>query len=185
MGMDIKKALYFATEKHDGQYRKGSGRVPYIAHPVQVAFIVSTYTKDAEVIAAAFLHDVIEDCPNVSVNLLRKEFGNKIAQLVDEVSFIKNKKYATWKDGKKEQLLKIKKASKNALLIIAVDKMVNLQSYFDAIKKKGDGVVKLDFHGTPDEYHWFYTEVGKILTSLIGEHLVVKDYNKIYKSYQK
>ena len=123
MGMDIKKALYFATEKHDGQYRKGSGRVPYIAHPVQVAFIVSTYTKDAEVIAAAFLHDVIEDCPNVSVNLLRKEFGNKIAQLVDEVSLVANKKFATWKERKEIYLKKIKDASKEALIIVAVDKV--------------------------------------------------------------
>ncbi len=179
----IKKALYFAAEKHDGQYRKG-GRVPYIVHPVQVALGVSKYTNDEKIIAVAFLHDVIEDCPDVSISLLRKEFGGYIAQLVDEVSLLKKKQYATWKEKKLEYLEKIKHASKNALIIVAVDKMNNLQAYFNALKKEGKASMR-DFRGTPDEYRWYYTEIENILVSRLGKHSVVKDYIKTWKLYKK
>ncbi len=177
-----KKALCFAAEKHDGQYRKG-GRVPYIVHPVQVAFGVSKYTDDEEVVAAALLHDVLEDCDNVSVGLLRKEFGNRVTQIVNEVSLLKNKKHTTWKEKKLSYLKKIKKASKSALVIIAVDKMQNLQAYFNALKKMGTAGM-LDFKGTPDEYHWYYTEIENILVSRLGKHPAVKDYIKMWKLYK-
>jgi len=81
---NIKKALYFACEKHDGQYRKG-GRIPYIAHPVLVVFGVQKYTSDEDVIATALLHDVLEDCPDVSIDILQKEFGDRITNLVKEM----------------------------------------------------------------------------------------------------
>lgn len=97
--LHTKKALYFATVKHEGQYRKG-GSVPYITHPVQVAADVSLFTEDEEVIAAAFLHDILEDCPDVSLDLLRKEFGDRTAQLVYEVSSPRDVQYATWKEKK-------------------------------------------------------------------------------------
>ena len=179
----VKKSLYFAAQKHDGQYRKGN-HVPYITHPVQVAFSVSSYTNNEEIIAAAFIHDVLEDCDNVSLSFLKKEFGDKVAKLVNEVSFVKNKKYSTWKDKRKKQLLKIKRASKDALLIIAVDKMVNFQSYFDALKKKG-AKIQRDFGGTPDEYRWFYTEIENILKFVLGNHPIAKDYTLLWKLYKK
>ena len=179
----IKKALYFAAERHDGQYRKG-GRVPYIVHPVQVALGVCAYTDDEEIIAAAFLHDVLEDCADVSIGLLQKEFNDRIAQMVSEVSLVEGEKYATWKEKKEAYLTKIKKASKGALIIVAVDKMNNLRAYFDALRERGDAVARY-FGGTPDEYRWYYTEIGTILMSTLGEHPVVKNYIAIWQSYQK
>jgi len=178
----IKKALHFAAEKHNKQYRKGSC-MPYIVHPVQVAFGVTRYTSDEEVIASAFLHDVLEDCPDVSVDILQKEFNTRIAQIVEEVSFIRDKKCITWKEKKEKYLKKIKNVSKEALMIIAVDKMDNLQSYFDALQEKGNFISRY-FGGTSDEYCWFYTEIGKILTATLGEHLIVKDYNAVWQLYK-
>ena len=51
----IDRAVEFAFKAHEGQFRKGTGR-PYIVHPVEVKDIVSTMTKDEEVISAAVLH---------------------------------------------------------------------------------------------------------------------------------
>jgi len=56
----IKKAAEFAAKAHEGTVRKGSC-LPYIVHPREVAMLVSVMTDDPEVIAAAYLHDVIED----------------------------------------------------------------------------------------------------------------------------
>lgn len=180
----IKKALCFAAEKHDGQYRKG-GRVPYIVHPVQVAFGVSTYTNNEEVIAAAFLHDVLEDCSNVSVDLLREEFGNKVTQIVYEMSLDKYVEYKNWKEKKKLYLAKINEASEEALVIVAVDKMSNLRAYFDALRNKGANEIARYFGGTPNEYRWYYEEIGNILVSTLGEHPVAKDYMEAWRSHQK
>ena len=56
----IQKAAVFAAKAHEGMMRKGS-RIPYIYHPMEVALIVAQMTDDPEVIAAAYLHDVLED----------------------------------------------------------------------------------------------------------------------------
>lgn len=183
MSRFIKKALYFAAEKHDGQYRKGS-RVPYIAHPVQVAFGVRAYTDDEGIIAAALLHDTLEDCPDVSVALLEKEFSDRVARIVNEISFIGDEKHVTWKEKKEAYLTKIKKASKEALVIVAVDKMCNFKAYFDALRKR-DGVVARYFGGTPEQYRWYYTSIGNILTLALGEHPAAKDYTAAWQKYNK
>ena len=61
-------AIEFATKAHEGQFRKGTRR-PYIVHPIEVMDIVSTMTKDEEVICAAVLHDTkaqrgVSSCPD-------------------------------------------------------------------------------------------------------------------------
>ena len=72
----INKAIEFATRAHAGQFRKGTSR-PYIVHPIEVGDIVSTMTKDKEIISAAVLHDTIEDCAGVSRELLAEEFSER------------------------------------------------------------------------------------------------------------
>ena len=67
----IMKAYNFANENHKGQLRK-SGQ-PYIIHPVQVAYILSTLGLDDETICAALLHDVVEDT-NITIEDIKKEF---------------------------------------------------------------------------------------------------------------
>ena len=79
----LDKALAFATEKHKGQV-DDSGK-PYINHPIAVAEIVRCVTKDEEVIAAAFLHDVLEDT-DATYEELKSEFGFRVADLVNEVT---------------------------------------------------------------------------------------------------
>ena len=56
----VDRAIIFATRAHSGATRKGTN-IPYIVHPIEAAAIVSAMTDDEEVIAAAILHDVLED----------------------------------------------------------------------------------------------------------------------------
>ena len=67
----INKAIQFATEAHKGAIRKGS-KLPYILHPLEAGVIVSSMTNDENVIAAAILHDVLEDT-DVTYEELKKE----------------------------------------------------------------------------------------------------------------
>ena len=76
----VSDAMIFAACAHDGMLRKGTN-VPYIVHPAEVAAIASTLTDDPEILAAAVLHDVIEDC-GVSWQELAQRFGARVAELV-------------------------------------------------------------------------------------------------------
>jgi len=79
----IKKAYDFARRAHEGQKRM-SGE-PFIIHPIEVAKIISQLKLDSATIAAALLHDVVEDC-EVTLDEIRDAFGNEIAVLVDGVT---------------------------------------------------------------------------------------------------
>jgi len=80
------EALQFASEKHSGQFRKGSGSVPYINHPISVLqLLYETGCLEYDVLIAAVLHDVMEDS-YVSQSELESLFGTEVASLVAEVT---------------------------------------------------------------------------------------------------
>ena len=80
------RALTFATEAHAavGQKRKYDGE-DYIVHPIRVADIVRTYGGSDDQIAAAYLHDVVEDT-QVDIDTIRDMFGDTIAELVSDLT---------------------------------------------------------------------------------------------------
>ena len=80
----VTQAMIFAAQKHDGAVRKAS-RIPYIVHPMEAAAIAASITDDQEILAAAVLHDVMEDC-GVSYGELHARFGKRVADLVFEDS---------------------------------------------------------------------------------------------------
>lgn len=80
----IQKAKEFATKCHEGQHRKVTGD-PYIVHPEAVAGLVDNYHGSSEMVAAAWLHDVMEDC-NVKYSQLVDMFGKNVANFVKELT---------------------------------------------------------------------------------------------------
>lgn len=82
--IDLAAVLDFARVAHGEQKRKYTG-APYIEHPIEVAQIVRSVTRDADVIAAAMLHDVVEDTP-VTLGQIRDRFGDRVAAFVSEVT---------------------------------------------------------------------------------------------------
>jgi guanosine-3',5'-bis(diphosphate) 3'-pyrophosphohydrolase len=90
----ILKVLEFAAERHRTQLRKGLGRTPYINHPIQVASLLANDAGESDpvMLAAAILHDVVEDTVN-SVEerdeleaLISENFGDEILSLILEVT---------------------------------------------------------------------------------------------------
>ena len=81
----IRRAYEFAEKAHSGQMRR-SGE-PYIVHPISVACIVVELGMDSESIAAALLHDVVEDT-DTTLAQIQKEFGGSIAELIDGGGFL-------------------------------------------------------------------------------------------------
>lgn len=182
----IKEAFYFAAEKHDGQYRKG-GHVPYFAHPALVALKVAQYLSDDSVIAAAVLHDVIEEC-NVNLTELKKRFGRKVSRIVDEVTVkvLGDKDSNTWKKKKQEYLIKIKGISRNSLFVIAADKIINMEAYFNFISIHPNNLKRASklFGGSPTDYLWYYGEVLNVIKGRLRGNPISKEYEETLKRYQ-
>ena len=80
----IGRARIFAGLAHGSQKRKYTGE-PYIVHPVEVSEIVAWHNGSKEMIAAALLHDTVEDT-DVTIDDIRNEFGNAVALLVDDLT---------------------------------------------------------------------------------------------------
>ena len=76
----LDRAIIFAVNAHHNTERRGKG-FPYIVHPMEAVAIVATITPDQELLAAAALHDTIEDT-DVTVEQIREAFGDRVAELV-------------------------------------------------------------------------------------------------------
>ena len=82
----IKRAERFARVCHSGQCRKGAAKEPYTIHLEEVSSLVEAWGGSEEAIAAAWLHDTVEDCPPTSHKDLVAEFGPYVAELVAELT---------------------------------------------------------------------------------------------------
>ncbi|NND85597.1 MAG: HD domain-containing protein, partial [Acidimicrobiia bacterium] len=92
----IRRAFEVARDAHGSQTRK-TGE-PYITHPIAVAEVLAGYGMDVDTISAALLHDVVEDTP-VTLEEIRKEFGDEVAHLIDGVTKLDRVRF----DSKEEQ----------------------------------------------------------------------------------
>lgn len=119
----IDRAIEFAAKAHEGQFRKGTKR-PYIVHPIEVGDIVSSMTKDEEVISAAVLHDTIEDCAEVTEEILAITFTPRVARMVAQESEDKSK---TWIERKKATIVHMSRAQLEVQMIGLADKLSNMR----------------------------------------------------------
>lgn len=131
----INKAIAFAVKAHKGQPRKGT-EIPYIFHPLEVGMIVSRITDDEEVIAAAVLHDTVEDCDAVTLDDIRREFGDRVARIVGLESEDKDK---GWEERKAATVRSLKKEPMREAKIVALgDKLSNIRCFYADYIKLGD-----------------------------------------------
>jgi guanosine-3',5'-bis(diphosphate) 3'-pyrophosphohydrolase len=79
----VERALACATKAHDGALRKSGD--PYVIHPIEVAIILTRMRLDLDIVVAALLHDVVEDC-GTGLDELAKQFGERVSKLVDGVT---------------------------------------------------------------------------------------------------
>ena len=125
---NIVRALDYATEKHEGQFRK-SGE-PYIVHLINVGYILATLHVSPVTLQAGLLHDVIEDC-GISKDTLSSEFSPEIANLVESVTKIGNIKFKDEKEYLAENHRKILIAMAKDIRVIyikLVDRLHNMRT---------------------------------------------------------
>ena len=161
----LDRAIIFAVKAHHNTERRGKG-FPYIVHPMEAVEIVASITPDQELLAAAALHDTIEDT-DVTVEQLRAEFGDRIADLVHAESdqFTEGvSEEDSWHDRKQAAIDRLAAASHDAKIVAMGDKLSNMRAIWRDYQVKGDELWKI-FHVTDKASHeWHYRGLADSLS---------------------
>ena len=163
----LDRAILFAVQAHAGTERRGKG-FPYIVHPMEAVSIAATITPDQEILAAAALHDTVEDT-DVTIEQIRAEFGDRIASLVGsetDVVFENRSDEDSWHDRKQAAIDRLAKAPRDAKIVAMGDKLSNMRAIARDQYIKGDEIWNLFRVNDPKEHEWHYRGLADSLRDL-------------------
>ena len=163
----LDRAIIFAVRAHAGTERRGKG-FPYIVHPLEAVEIVATITPDQELLAAAALHDTVEDTA-VTEEDIRKEFGPRIADLVAAESDVfpeGQSEEQSWHARKQAAIHRLAQSSHDAKIVAIGDKLSNMRAIARDYAVQGDALWNL-FHVKDKASHaWHYRGLLESLREL-------------------
>lgn len=161
------KAAHFAISAHANTERRAKG-FPYIIHPMEAAAIVATMTTDPELLAAAILHDTLEDT-EVTFEELRSQFGNRVAYLVLAESNNGILRQTTWRESKSRAVERLANACHEGKIVAMGDKLSNLRAIASDYQLIGDQLWSR-FHAPEGkkDVEWYYRALFDALNDLKG-----------------
>ena len=163
----LDRAIVFAVRAHAGTERRGKG-FPYIVHPMEAVEIVATMTKDQELLAAAVLHDTVEDT-DTTVEQIRTEFGDRIASLVASESDTMPEGVSeedSWHARKQAAIDRLARASHDAKMVALGDKLSNMRAIARDYAQQGDALWNLFHVKDRKEHEWHYRGLAESLREL-------------------
>ena len=164
----VSEAIVFAVKAHDGMRRKKS-EAPYILHPMEAAVIVGTMSDDQNLIAAAALHDVVEDA-GVTIEEIEEKFGARVKELVASETEDKRADLPptdTWRIRKEESLEVLKNTNDIGVLMVWLgDKLANMRSIYRDWKVEGDAMWQRFNQKNVSEQAWYYRSIVKLTDRL-------------------
>lgn len=161
-------AAQFAACAHDGMLRKGTN-VPYITHPMEVAAIVAALTDDEEILAAALLHDVMEDC-GVTEQELSQRFGARVAQMVlYETQERMGDPRETWLRRKRSAVERLVRGDWAARVIALGDKLSNMRAIRRDYEREGDTLFERFHQHDKRKIAWYYRSCLSVLEDEFGQ----------------
>lgn len=163
------QAKLFAIKAHHGQIRKNEPEKPMIIHPIGVAKILEQYKYDEHLIAAAYLHDVVEDT-NYSLKDIRDNFGSDIANLVSSAS--EPDKSLSWEERKQYMIDTVKNLSLRQKLLICADKINNIEDLIIKFQKTGIRDFS-NFKRGEEQQKWYYTNIYRSLINNEDKNLEI------------
>ncbi len=181
--MIINKALEIAIKAHKNQYRKAS-KTPYIIHPMEAGVIAASLSTknngiDQEVVAAAILHDVIEDTDLTEQDLL-KDFNEKVLGLIRLQSEDKSK---TWQERKESTIESLKNnEDMNFEIVTLADKLSNLRSIYRDYQILGDSLWERFNVKEKEKHKWYYSSIADNIKQLkdTREYIEYKELLKLF-----
>ncbi len=171
----IEYAIYFATKAHKGQKRKIED-IDMIFHPFTVGMLLQRNNCEEDVVAAGILHDVVEDT-KYTFEDIEKEFGKKVRDYVYDAS--EPDKSLEWEDRKIHTIEHIKNAPLGSKLIVACDKISNLEDLYESIQKYGEEKAWSALKRGKEKQKWYYCSVYESCIENQDEN------NEIFRRYKR
>lgn len=144
----VDKALQLAFAAHEGQKRHEG--TPYITHPVAVALMLALKGFDDKVVAAALVHDVLEDT-SVTEYEMRLELGDVVTEIVKAVSYDRS---LPWREQRERYIESVRRSGEDAMAVSVADKIHNAQSLLALYLAEGPSIWA-KFHTTREQKMWF------------------------------
>jgi len=163
----LDRAIVFAVRAHAGTERRGKG-FPYIVHPMEAVEIVATMTPDQELLAAAALHDTVEDT-DVTIEQIRAEFGDRIAALVaseSDTPVAGMSEEESWYVRKQAAIDRLTHASHDAKIVALGDKLSNMRAIAHDYAVQGDALWNLFRVKERKDHEWHYKGLADALREL-------------------
>ncbi len=164
----VSEAIAFAVKAHDGMRRKKS-ELPYILHPMEAAVIVGSMTDNQDLIAAAVLHDVVEDA-GITIQEIEEKFGKRVRELVESETEDKRADLppeSTWHIRKEESLATLKNTNDiDVLMVWLGDKLANMRSIYRDFKVEGVQMWQRFNQKNVAEQAWYYRSIVKLTERL-------------------
>ena len=164
----VSEAIAFAVKAHDGMRRKKS-QSPYILHPKEAAVIVGSMTDDQNLIAAAVLHDVVEDA-DITIEEIESRFGKRVRELVQSETEDKRADLPpaeTWRIRKEESLEVLKNTEDlDVLMVWLGDKLANMRSIYRDFKVEGVQMWQRFNQTDVSQQAWYYRSIANLTDRL-------------------
>ena len=163
----LDRALIFAVRAHAGTERRGKG-FPYIVHPMEAVEIVATMTADQELLAAAALHDTVEDT-DVTIEQIRAEFGDRVASLVAAESDEPHQKrdsIENWRARKQAAMDRLAHGSRETKMVALGDKLSNMRAIARDYAVQGDALWNMFHSNDRKDHEWHYRGLADALSEL-------------------
>lgn len=179
----IEQAIRAAAVLHKDQVRKGSAPYPYITHLVAVAFLLSDYTDDEDVIVAGLLHDTLEDT-DYTPRELENDFGEKVKDIVLDVTdaLSSERGLLSWSDRNERYIKKLKKAPIESLLVSAADKIHNMRTIVEEYHRNQKQYL-VDFNHDPREVSDIYEQLATIFAENLKNDILV-EFENVYAEFR-
>lgn len=164
------KAKEFAYKAHDGQTRKGK-LAPFTDHLDMVVEIIKGLTSNDELIAAAWLHDTVEDT-DVTIDEIYENFGPIVGRYVEiesEDKMPSMSENTSWKARKDDQIARmsaLEGTDKLVYMITLSDKLANLREMNEDYKILGDKLWEKFNNQNPNDHKWYYSTMGSLTLRL-------------------
>ena len=176
----VSEAIAFAVKAHDGMRRKKS-ESPYILHPMEAAVIVGTMTDDQNLIAAAALHDVVEDA-DVTLEEIEERFGKRVRELVESETEDKRAELppsTTWRIRKEESLEALKNSDDIEVSMLWIgDKLSNIRAIYRDFLVEGNQLWDKFHQSDINIQAWYYRSIMKY-TERLSDTLAWIEYKTL------
>lgn len=174
----IEKAAEIMSVAHSNQLRK-TDKSPYIIHPRKVALILQEHNFSDNAIAAALVHDVLEDT-DFSEDKLKEELGEEVHTIVKALT---EDMSLEWEERKEKFVTAVENGSEDTKAVAIADKIHNLEDLLVGHSKMGSKIWK-KFNRGKDKKLWFEKKLLKMFKNT-WQHPLISEYENLIKQIEK